>query len=72
MSKRAELPQSRRHVLIFDEDWAWLDTQYGPYSKSRLGTGVAVRKIVHQRVQQLRQAEQDRIDSRQNEVAADD
>lgn len=54
MSKRSELPQSRRHVLIFDEDWTFLSTHYGPSAASPIGVGVAVRKIVHARVAALR------------------
>lgn len=54
MSKRSELPQSRRHVLIFDEDWAFLIEHYGPSSPSPIGVGVAVRKIIHAKVGALR------------------
>lgn len=64
MSKRAEMPQSRHHVLIFDEDWEWLDANCGPYSESRMGVGVAIRKIVHYHVRVLRQKAQEAADRR--------
>lgn len=65
MSRRSELPQSRRHVLIFDEDWEFLEANYGQYSANRIGVGVAVRRIVHQQVRFLRQKAQDLADARQ-------
>ncbi len=62
MSRRAEMPQTRRHILIFDEDWDWLDANYGHYSSNRIGTGVAVRKLIHSHVRALRQRVQDNLD----------
>lgn len=64
MSKRAELPQSRHHVLIFDEDWAFLEANYGIHSANRIGAGVAIRKLVHSHVRQLKQKVQDIADAR--------
>ncbi len=69
MSRRSELPQSRRHVLIFDEDWEFLEANYGQYSANRIGVGVAVRRIVHQQVRFLRQKAQDLADARQSRGA---
>ena len=68
MSKRAEMPQTRRHVLIFDEDWDWLESNYGRYSSSRIGTGVAVRKILHSHIRALKQQVQDNLDRRRQAV----
>lgn len=65
MSKQSPLPQSRHHVLIFDEDWNWLDDNYGPNSPSRMGVGVAIRKIVHYHVKQIRQKAQEAADARE-------
>lgn len=64
MSKRAEIPQSRHHVLVFDEDWEWLEANYGRGSPSRIGPGVAVRKLVHAHIRLLRQKVQDLADAR--------
>lgn len=51
MSRKAILPQSRHHVLIFDEDWDWLTQNYGPGSYgSQIGISGAIRAIIHQRV----------------------
>src|ERR1700733_6894468 len=63
MSRRALLPQSRRHVLVFDEDWAWLESAFGVYSPSRMGPGAAVRQIVHRYVKWLREREQGLLDA---------
>jgi hypothetical protein len=54
VSRKAELPQSSRHILIFDEDWEFLDRYYGRLSSSRLGVSVAIRKIVHRKVSELK------------------
>lgn len=64
MSKKSELPQTRRHVLVFDEDWAWLEAQYGQYSASRIGTGTAIKTIIHHQVRALRQRVEDNLDAR--------
>lgn len=65
MSKKAELPQSRHHVLIFDEDWTFLEANFGIHSANRIGAGVAIRKLVHSHVKGLRQRVQDLADSRE-------
>lgn len=51
MSKKSTLPQSRRHILIFDEDWEFLTKIYGPGgAHSEVGISGAIRAVVHQRV----------------------
>lgn len=55
MTKKTELPQSRRHVLIFDEDWDFLSANYGPSGPKPIGVSAAIRKIVHSKCQGLRQ-----------------
>lgn len=47
MTRRAEKPQTPRHIPILDEDWEWLDKAYGPTSERRIGAGPAIRKLVH-------------------------
>lgn len=66
MTKRSTLPQTRRHILVFDEDWELLQRLYGEGSESRLGVSAAVREIVHAKCQQLRQQLANRRDARQN------
>jgi len=55
MSKKSRLPQSRRHIEVYDEDWEWLQQHYGKNSASKLGVGPACREIIHSKVAQLRQ-----------------
>lgn len=51
MSKKSALPQSRHHVLIYDEDWKFLEQNYGPGSaNAALGISGAIRAIIHQRI----------------------
>jgi len=50
LSKRSPLPQQRRHVGIFDEDWDFLMQEFGPDSSARIGAGTAIRTIVHHHV----------------------
>ncbi len=55
MSKKSTRPQSRHHILIYDEDWEFLSQNYGPGShNAALGISGAIRGIVHQRVQGMR------------------
>lgn len=64
MAKKSTLPQSRRHILVFDEDWAFIETHFGPNSFRPLGTGPAIRMIIHQKVLQLRGLQETRRDER--------
>lgn len=64
MSRRSKLPQHRRHIFVYDEDWEFLHESYGPGTESRLGVSGAIREVVHQKVLVLRaqlQAEYDRL-----------
>ena len=68
MSKKSLLPQTRRHILVYDEDWEFLQANYGPDSQSKLGVSEAIRKIIHQRVLGLKaqaQTEFDRLRGQQ-------
>ena len=56
MSKKAERPQSRRHIQIYDQDWEYLNTRF-------IYPGPIVRQMVHLAVKQLRQRELDRADN---------
>ena len=54
MSAKARRPQSRRHILVFDEDWEYLDAIYGTASTNRLGVGPAIREVIHTYVSKLK------------------
>lgn len=60
--KRTELAQSRRHVLIYDEDWEWLHANFGPHSTKPLGVGAAIRELVHHHVKGLRRKVEARLE----------
>ena len=56
MSKKAERPQSRRHIQIYDQDWDYLNKRF-------IYPGPIVRQMVHLAVKALRQRELDRADA---------
>lgn len=57
MSRKAIYPQSRRHILIYDEDWEYLSRRYGQNSISRVGIGAMIRNMIHLHVKALRERE---------------
>lgn len=63
MSRKSPLPQSRRHVMIYNEDWDWLERAYGGQTAANLGPGVAIRQLVHGRVLYMRAQENQAFDA---------
>jgi hypothetical protein len=64
MTKKSTLPQSRRHILVFDEDWEFLEQEFGKQSAHPIGVSEVIRMIVHARVTGLKMkanTEYDRI-----------
>jgi len=61
LSKKNLLPASRRHVMMFDEDWEWLEAQYGSNSPSKIGVAEAVRIVVHNFCKKQREAVNQRL-----------
>lgn len=73
MSKKALLPQTRRHILVYDEDWEYLLKNFGPGSHGfGLGVSGAIRQIVHQRVQGLKARENGELDKLATQSANQD
>lgn len=73
MSKRSELPQSRRHVFIFDEDWDFLEQNYGASAlipSNRIGTSGAIKLILHRHIKLLRARQQEAADQRREHSGA--
>lgn len=54
MPRKSDLPKSRHHVMLFDEDWDFLEQNYGPNSQSGIGVSAAIAAIVHAKVRALR------------------
>jgi hypothetical protein len=57
MSRKAKFPQSPKHVLIYDEDWEYLETRFGLAGLKPVGVSNVIRALVHQRVMAWREAE---------------
>lgn len=55
MSKKSILPQSRRHVMMYDEDWDFLMSYYEQEPQGRPSPGIAVKEIVHKRVMAMKE-----------------
>lgn len=69
MARKAILPQTRRHVLLYDKHWDWL-TDYAHYiGKDRLTAGTACREIIRQYVDAQIARGIDFHDERQAELA---
>ena len=62
MSKRAKLPQTSRHVPIYNEDWEFAKTYWGQGSGRELGPGPAVREIVHLYIKSIRAKQEQQLD----------
>lgn len=64
MPRKARLPQSPRHILVYDEDWEWLGALVGPNGLHRhMTVSQVIREIIHKKVAQMRQQMVDRADS---------
>jgi hypothetical protein len=50
MTRKSALPQKAHHILIYDEDWEFLDQAYGKTSSHPLGVSTVIRTIIHQKV----------------------
>lgn len=57
MSKKSIMPQTARHIIIFDEDWEILETCYGSAGLKPVGISTVLRALIHQFVTQIREAQ---------------
>ena len=67
MPKRSTLPKSRRHILIYDEDWDFITRYYGRGSAANLTISNVIRSIIHRQVHHLRSLQQNAIDNNRAE-----
>ncbi len=47
MTKRIERNATARHIQIFEDDWEFLNNNFGRGTEKPLGAGKAIRLIVH-------------------------
>jgi hypothetical protein len=64
MSRKTEIPSSRRHIFVYDEDWEFLEKAYGNASENRMGVGPAIRNIIHVYVGSLKAKVQKKVDGK--------
>lgn len=62
MSKRVVRPSTRRHVHIYDEDWALLEEAYRQPENGVAGVGTAVREILHSFCNRIRAKSEAKLD----------
>ena len=62
MTKRAEYPTTAHQIYLYDEDWAFLSTHYGPGGLNpEIGISQAIRLLLHKQVRQIRERQNARI-----------
>lgn len=59
MSLKARLPQSPRHILVYNDDWEYLETRFGYRGLKPVGVSNVIRALIHKRVLEWREAEND-------------
>ena len=47
-------PHSRRHIMIFDDDWEFLITHFGPGSRNPIGASRCIQAMVRKECARLR------------------
>ena len=57
MPKKMPLSSSTRHLVLYDEDWEYLESRFGPRGVRPVGVSTVIRAILHQKVMALRAAE---------------
>jgi hypothetical protein len=62
MSKKSILPQSPRHILVYDKDWEYLNSLYGKSGVNPIGISVAIRQILHAFCKKAKARENQAID----------
>jgi len=70
MSKRTDFPASTRHLLIYDEDWEYLESRFGPRGIKPVGVSTVIRAILHQKVMALRAKEIETQDANRRALPA--
>jgi hypothetical protein len=59
MPRKVRLPQSPHHVMIYDEDWVYLEGLFGRHNGPQaVGTSAAIRRMVHSWCQRMRAREE--------------
>lgn len=59
--QRSSQPVSARHVYLYDADWDYLDTRFGPRGVHPIGISKVIRQIIHKRVGEFREVESRRL-----------
>ncbi len=63
MAKKSTVPQSRHHLMIYDEVWDWFEKNFGPGSANgTVGISKAINHVLFQRVQAMKAKENGELD----------
>ena len=63
MSKKSTIPQERHHLMIYQEDWEFLESYCRDRAGENLSPGVVIREMVHKRIMALREKINQAIDT---------
>ena len=73
MPRKSIRPQTRHHIMVFDDDWDFLLRAFGPSSVRPIGPGIAARGIIHEfvkkaraRISETQQSLEEKVDENAN------
>lgn len=69
MSKKSRLPHSPRHIYLYDEDWEFLETRFGPTGFKPVGVSRVIKELIHNQVLVWREAENRATTARKRSLA---
>lgn len=57
MTKKSDRPTTPRHILIYDDNWEFLERYFGTNAPRtrRYGTGYMCRKIIDEKVKEMKE-----------------
>lgn len=70
MPRKSELPKSRHHVMIYDEDWEFLRDNYDrEVGVKRIGISEALCLILHAKITDMRRIAAEEYERQQTQQA---
>ena len=67
MPKKARLPQSSHHVMIYDEVWEYYTARFGDRGLNPIGVSTIIREVTYRHYLKCKEAENQVIDAENHE-----